>query len=234
VILLELGYNDLAFGVSDPNGLLDDLQSVIAGARAASPDVSVLVGNLVHRDPAVEGSNVASEISTYDSELPGELSSLSTPDSPLFTVDLASAYHAPQDTWDGLHPNSFGEFALAGAFASALSSDEGIGRPIPSSAIPAKVYTPAVAVPSGLAAAPAANHGVTLSWKHVFGASSYNLYSADLTLHQSLTLESQVGTDGVTLSGLAAGHTYQYAVSAAFGTLSSSARSGAVTVAVSP
>lgn len=222
IILVELGYNDLAFGALSPAGLINELQTFIQQARAAKPNVAIFVGNVVHRDPATTSPNIETDITTYDDDLPGAVSSLSTTTSPIVVVDDDSQYPTPQDTYDGLHPNNVGEYAIAGAFADSLSVNAGIGEPIPAKAIPTTVVYPRLTTPTGLTAIATAPGTITLTWHHVFGATTYGLYHADLTQGQQLTLSPfGVEADGDVLTGLTPGDRYQFALSSQFGPASS-------------
>ncbi len=230
VILVELGYNDLAFGVHTPAGLVDELGTFVQNARAANPNVTVVVSNVVHRDPGTTSATIETAITTYDGDLPAAIAGLSTSGSPVYLADVDSQYPTPQDTYDGLHPNNVGEYAIAGAFATSLSADAGIGAPIPASVIPTSVVVPPLATPTGLTAVASAGGTVTLTWNHAFGATAYDLYAADLTKGQALTLSSStVGADGIVRTVLYHGDTYEFAVSSEFGS-SSGSTSSPVTV----
>lgn len=101
------------------------------------------------------------DINAYNVLLQLDVPSWSTAASPVHYVDVQTPYQCRPETCpdghDGLHPNSLGEYHIAGAFAGVLSSQFGVvAAPFSSpSTGPARVVTmptnvKTVAVPEGL------------------------------------------------------------------------------------
>ncbi|GII76289.1 hypothetical protein Sru01_12710 [Sphaerisporangium rufum] len=127
-LMVALGFNDLAWGVSGPGALLADLAGFLDAARAAEPGMRLLVANVVHRTPLAGRPQIARDIAAYNRRLPAVLAGLSTPRSPLTLVDLAARYDPFRDSYDGVHPNASGELKIAAAFAAAYTAAPGPGR----------------------------------------------------------------------------------------------------------
>jgi hypothetical protein len=72
-LLVELGFNDLGWGVSNAAGLTADVKTLIANARAAKPNIKVLVANVIHRTPLANLPNLDSLISSYNNGLAAAL-----------------------------------------------------------------------------------------------------------------------------------------------------------------
>ncbi|NYD59001.1 lysophospholipase L1-like esterase [Nocardioides marinisabuli] len=219
-LLVELGFNDLAWGVSDPAGTVSSLRELIKNARAAKPNIRILVANVPQRSALASQPALPEKILQYNSLLPSALSSLSTSTSPVQLVNLASAYDQSIDSYDGLHPNVRGEAVIAKAFADRLRGDFGVGNyygAVPSS-LPADL-TPAAPETVSVARS---GRKLVVSWPHVFGAGGYTLYSRDVTLGESFkAYPYPVGADSWTEKMVPAGHTIAFAVKTERGTYAS-------------
>jgi hypothetical protein len=99
-----------------------DIETFCLRARAANPDVQLLVANVVHRTPLREHPNLAADVALYNRRLPGRLAALSTSRSRVVLVDVARDYEPHRDTYDGVHPNDSGEIKIAKAFAGAYTA----------------------------------------------------------------------------------------------------------------
>ncbi|MFI5712430.1 SGNH/GDSL hydrolase family protein [Kribbella sp. NPDC051620] len=213
-ILLELGFNDLGWGISDPNGLWTDLQTFIREARAARPDLNFLVANVTQRTPLGSNPGLPAAISSYNSILANSLSTLSTAGSTVALVDIDGPMGVA-DTYDGLHPNGVGEYKIAKAFATVLSSRFGLGGAFP--AIPATVTDLRPAAPTGVQAV-ATDAGITISWNHSFGVSGYWLYQRNVTVNGAWERSAiQIPADTWKITWVFRSHTYEFKVAAAHG-----------------
>src|SRR4051794_13084262 len=99
---------------------------------------------------------------------------MSTAASPVHLVDIDGHFNENTDTYDGLHPNVRGEYAIAQAFANTLFAHTcigGIHNGVPAS-IPGNL---AVGTPSTITATPVGDK-IKVSWSHVFGASAYEFF----------------------------------------------------------
>jgi lysophospholipase L1-like esterase len=212
-LLVELGFNDLAWGVNDPAGLLADLRSLIASARSARPDVRILVANVPHRTPLAQQPNLPAVISNYNALLAGSVAGMSTSSSPVLLTDIDGPYDENRDTYDGLHPNVRGEYVIAKAFADTLFGNFWFGGTygaVPDS-VPGELL---VGVPGTVTATPT-DDKLFFSWSHVFGAAGYLLYQRDATAGQAFQpAVLPIGADSWTADLLPAGHRIEFYVRA--------------------
>ena len=211
-LLVELGFNDLGWFVSGPQGTADSLREFITNARAAKPDVRILVANVVHRSPLGDSNpDLPQKITDYNGLLPALVSSVSTSQSPVALVDLDGAYDYTTDSYDDLHPNVRGEYVIARAFANALANRFSLGAAwadLPGS-MPADLHpsppTAVQVVRSG--------DGLQISWTHSFGAGGYRLFTRDVTKGDGFQPSYYaIGADDWTSANLPAGHVFEYYV----------------------
>lgn len=217
-LLVELGFNDLAF-LNGPSGALADAKSMIDNARAADPSVKILLANVVTRTPLCGYPTLNSTITSFNASLAAAIPGWSTSKSPVRLVDISSGYDPAADSYDGLHPNGVGEYVIADAFSTALASDFGVGTvpgPPPSS-VPGITLTTPASVKASIAST-----GVLLQWSHVYGASGYKIFERDITGNPSplpafTELPLALPGDHWYAGWGTVGHTYQYEVAAARG-----------------
>ncbi len=227
-LLIELGFNDLAF-LNTPSGTVADAKTLIDNARAVDPTVKILIANVVTRTPLCGFDNLNSAIATYNSDLAAAVPGWSTSKSPVRLADISSGYDPNTMTYDGLHPNGLGEYEIADAFSTALASDFGFGSvpgPPPGSVPGITLTTPATMSTS------IASTGVLLQWSRVYGASGYKIFERDITGNLSplpafSELPLPLPGDHWYSGWGTVGHTYQYEVAAARGTTETSPSSPA-------
>lgn len=215
-LLVELGFNDLGWGVNQPAGVLNDLEWFIFHARAAKPDIKILVANVPHRTPLEVNPNLPAMISNYNSLLANRVPQLSNAVSPVALVDIDGPFDENRDAYDGLHPNVRGEYVIAKAFADRLAAGFGLGTPltIPAS-LPANL---APGAPAGISAAPV-DDKIRVSWSHVFGATGYQFWQRDLTTGSAWQKgQLDIGADSWTADLLPAGHRMEFQVRTTRGT----------------
>ncbi|WP_169946704.1 GDSL-type esterase/lipase family protein [Microbispora sp. H11081] len=216
LLMVALGFNDLAWGVSGPERLLTHVGEFVRRAREARPDLRFLVADVVRRTPLPHLPHLPEIVETYNARLPGVLAALSTPCSPVVHVGLAAVYDPHADTYDGLHPNSVGEFKIAKAFADAYSRAFQGGRLDFATPVPADAEPLPIRAPGGIAVAV---RGATarISWSRVFGASGYWLDLRDVDAGSGFERSPlPIGACGCDLR-LRGGGTYEARVSAARG-----------------
>lgn len=186
-VLVELGFNDLGWWVSDANGLWADLQVFLTGlqnaAAASGRTIRVAVATVPQRSPIAGRDDLPPAIDAYNALLRSRLGelALTRPGLSLALADLAAAYDYRTDAYDGLHPGVRGEYVIAGVFARTLNTTWGLGG-VPA-AIPAAGDLDAplpLTQPGSLTAVPEAN-GVRLTWAHTFGTGGYRLYQRNVT-----------------------------------------------------
>lgn len=148
-LLILLGFNDLGWFVSGPDGLIGNLGQLVENAREAKSDIKLLIGNVVDR-VFIEGrQDLVDNTKTYNEQLRNTLPSWFRWESPLAYIDVNSNYNCRPggcpDGYDGLHPNAMGEYHIAQAFARSLKADFGFTGDdfvVPASAEPRVVSTP--------------------------------------------------------------------------------------------
>lgn len=208
VLLIELGFNDLAFGVGSPEQTLQNLRTLVARARSSTPDIKVVVSSVPQRTPLNNLPQLPATIQSYNAGLPSTLASLSTTQSPVVLANLGAVWQPSTDTYDGLHPNVAGEYKIAKVFADALASQR-IGRPF--GAIPTSM--PADIVPAAPASIDVTREGtdVRVQWSHSFGASGYRLYYRSVTNGQDFQpYVYDIPADGWIEANMPAGHEWQF------------------------
>lgn len=220
-LLVELGFNDLGWGVSGPQGTVDSLRELVVNARAANPDIKILMANVPQRSPLESQPGLPDKISTFNQLLPSMASSVTTTRSPVSVVDFNAPYSYSSDSYDGLHPNVRGEFVIAKAFADALSSRLGVGSGY--GAIPTSI--PSDLTPSAPTGLTTQKIGMNLrvAWDHRFGVSGYRLFRRNVTTNSAwIEYTYAIAADSWTDTALAAGQTYEFKIRSARGDWSSS------------
>lgn len=214
-LVIALGFNDLAFGTSVTDTQAN-LSSIIAAVRRGNPNVHVVVTTVIQRTPLAGWPNINAGSSQYNAALPSYTASISTPTSPVTVADVAAAYNASTMSWDGLHPNSIGEFVIAKAVSNALQlTGLGSGWNLP---IPSTVDSIALATPTlTLTNTPS---GVKLSWNHIYGADGYYIYTVDGAGTQT-KLPLAIPWDSYVDHNVYTGKTYAYRITAARGSVES-------------
>ncbi|WP_328504723.1 GDSL-type esterase/lipase family protein [Streptomyces sp. NBC_00457] len=158
-LLVEFGFNDIGWlfvGVE----LVDTMEDFIANARAANPNVRIVLANVPHRT------------TDYNAALAKAIPEWDTDASPVALADVDGAYGCDPNatTYDGLHPNALGEYRIARALGTTLHDEFGIGSAAPS--VPDTLPTRQIATPTSLQF-DGTQQGVTVTWPKVFGAPSY-------------------------------------------------------------
>ncbi|MFD1370867.1 fibronectin type III domain-containing protein [Actinoplanes sichuanensis] len=209
-LLVSLGFNDLGWGVSTPDGLVSDIQTLITEARASKPDIRILVANVIQRSPMSNLPDLPRITDEYASKLAPKLDSLNTAASPVRLVDIKSQINSGLHTYDGLHPNGVGEFRIARAFANVLNSSFSLGNVF--GTIPASVPDLAPTTPAWIRAVTTTS-GIKVTWEHSFAASGYWLYQRDATVGGTFTRSAlQIPADSWHVGWLDSGHRYEFYV----------------------
>ncbi|KAJ9133411.1 Fibronectin type III domain protein [Pleurostoma richardsiae] len=176
-VLLLLGFNDLGWFVNGPDGLIDDMDLIVSRARAAKPDVNLLVGNVVQRSFIGGREDLVENTITYNNDLLTAVLvwKIGSSSSAISYVDVAGNYACSPDSctdgYDGLHPAAIGEFHIAQEFANVLRDDFKIlGSDFSVPTPPARAIVP----PSGFAVQ-AVPEGILSSWSQVHNARGYNI-----------------------------------------------------------
>jgi lysophospholipase L1-like esterase len=177
-LLVGLGFNDLGWFVSGPEGTLDSMRTLVDEARAAKPDIRFALANVPQRTRMDGREDLPRNTDAYNAMLAGAIPSWSTPSSPVALVDWRGGYACEldgcPDGYDGLHPNASGEYKIARAFERTLHDSYGLGATVPP--LPGTIPARPTPVPDHVVAA-ATPGGVTVTWDAVFGAYGYTVRS---------------------------------------------------------
>ena len=230
-LLVELGFNDLGWGVNDPAGLLNDLEWFIYHARAAKPNIKIAFADVPHRTPIEVQPDLPAKITEYNNLLAARIPQLTSVASPLTVVDVDLALDELGDTYDGLHPNVRGEYAIAKAFGDRLLTGLAFGTPFGS--IPATLPAPlAPGAPTSITATPV-DDKIKVSWSHVFGATGYEFWQRDATAGGAWQKgQFEIGADSWTADLLPAGRRMEFQVRTTRGTRQVSAPSATASATV--
>ncbi|WP_159104821.1 GDSL-type esterase/lipase family protein [Plantactinospora sp. BB1] len=229
-LLVELGFNDLGWGVSDPDGLIADMRTLIANARAAKSNIRILVASVPQRTPLDIQPDLGTKISAYNAKLGPALQALNTTTSPVRLVDITTGYDPYADAYDGLHPNPAGEHKIARAFANVLWNQFRVGAlyNIPSGSTPSLVPTK----PDWIRAT-STTSGIRLEWQHSFGAGGYWFYQRNATIGEAFSrLPLQIPADSWGVNWVVPGHRYEFYVVATRGDAYASAPSAVTSATV--
>lgn len=193
LLLVGLGFNDMGWFVSDADGTIASMKTLVDQARAAKPDIDIALANVPQRTAIGGREDLPIKTATYNDILEHEIPLWDTAVSPVWLVDWAGNYSCGVDScpagYDGLHPNALGEYQIAHAFELALHRRWGIGGSVPD--VPAAVPARPTPTPSNVQAV-TASFGVTVTWDKVFGARGYTVRSR--VVGQDWT-ESSVGVN---------------------------------------
>lgn len=178
VLLVGLGFNDMGWWVSGPDGTLASMKSLVDNARAAKPNLRFALANVPQRTKIDGRDDLPANTDTYNRMLAGAIPTWSTSTSPVKLVDWRGSYGCEVSScpagYDGLHPDAMGEHQIAGAFARTLHHGYFLGTSVP--VAPAAVPSRATPTPSGVSAA-AGPGGLVVTWNPVFGAYGYTVRS---------------------------------------------------------
>lgn len=177
-LLVLLGFNDLGWFVSGPEGLIADMSELIGNARKAKSDIKIVLGNVVDRSFISGRQDLVDNTIAYNALLPENVKGWSNSESPVIHVDVNANYNCRPascpDGYDGLHPNSLGEYHIAEAFAREIKASFGFDGPdfeVPSNPEPRNISTPTnvrtASYPEGL----------RTDWDYIKAARGYDIRS---------------------------------------------------------
>ncbi|QKX59188.1 uncharacterized protein TRUGW13939_06320 [Talaromyces rugulosus] len=177
-LLVLLGFNDLGWFVSGPEGTLASIKSIVDESRAANPNINIILGDVVQRSAIDFRADLPVITDQYNALLRAAVPKWNTAVSPVAMAFVRDTYgcetQACPSGHDGLHPNALGEFQIARAFSLALVYGFGIGTD--SLSIPASVSGRPNPVPLNVMAY-ASPYGITVTWFKVYGARKYGVRS---------------------------------------------------------
>ncbi|WP_206508055.1 fibronectin type III domain-containing protein [Streptomyces chrestomyceticus] len=176
LLLVGLGFNDMGWFVSGPEGTLESMKELVDEARSAKPDLKFALADVPQRTRIGGREDLPRNTDTYNSMLRAAIPRWSTDRSPVELVDWRGNYDCEVDGcpagYDGLHPNALGEYQIARAFELTLHDKFHLGKSVPP--VPGDIEPRPTPVPAGVAATSGPG-GITVSWDPVFGAYGYTV-----------------------------------------------------------
>jgi acyl-CoA thioesterase-1 len=126
VVLMMFGTND-TWSNKSTQSILDAYSVVLTDLRAVNPKVIMFVAQITPLNPA-GCTTCETNVQNLNAQIPAWASSMSTTDSPVFVVDVHSAFTAAAYTpgsaytIDGVHPNPAASALIADKWYTALVS----------------------------------------------------------------------------------------------------------------
>jgi hypothetical protein len=181
-----MGFNDIGW-LGAGAGLVDTMKDFIDNARAANPNVGIVLANVPQRTTLGDANpDLPKRITEYNWALAKKIPTWDTDTSPVALVDLDAAMSCdPTATicataYDGLHPNQVGEYRIAQSFTVALHEEFGAGSEALVPPLSGSDSQRSVATPTDLKF-DGTQQGVTVTWPKVFGAHGYDVQWRDIT-----------------------------------------------------
>ncbi|OHW95388.1 fibronectin type III domain-containing protein [Colletotrichum incanum] len=173
-VLVMLGFNDMGWGVAGAEGTLVAMRQLIDRARTDKPNIKFTIANVSQRTPVNGTEKLIPMIDRYNQLLQISVRKWGTQESPVELVEIRDGYNCFRGSYDGLHPNAFGEYQIARAFSQSLVRGYAIGTH--NLNIPREIPERPTSVPTNVVAE-AVSYGVALTWNSVYGALGYDVRS---------------------------------------------------------
>lgn len=176
LLLVMLGFNDLGWCVSGPEGTLENMMKFITNARSAKSDLNFAVANVLQRSPLAGHPELPNWTSRYNTMLQTAIRNESSSESQIELVEIEQNYGNVPDhcegTCDGLHPNSLGEYQIARAFGLTLHQAYKIGDQVLK--VPHYIPPRPIHVPKNVRAC-GVPYGIRFAFDAVYGARGYDV-----------------------------------------------------------
>lgn len=119
IVLMHFGTNDIWRLRPGPQPILDAYSTILKQLRAANPEVTLLVAQLIPMTPKT-CRDCIDDVAALNAAIPEWVELNSTERSPVITVDQWTGFDVRADTGDGVHPNGSGTAKLAANWFTAL------------------------------------------------------------------------------------------------------------------
>ena len=116
--IILLGSNDISRGASGTT-LVSSLGSVIDTLQADNPNVRIYLSTMIPRN----GTAFDTEIPAANALFPDLATSKTTATSTVSVIDVYDGFSISDHTYDGIHPNSQGEYLVATKLAAGMGLD---------------------------------------------------------------------------------------------------------------
>lgn len=87
-----LGFNDMGWFYSDAPGTIDSVDTFVANARAANPNIKIALANVPQRSFIGGREDLVEDTEVYNQLLPEYIASWTTEQSPIYLVELEENY----------------------------------------------------------------------------------------------------------------------------------------------
>ncbi len=191
VVVEMLGINDLVAGGRPPATVAADLRGFVADARAADPEIDVVLGEVTQ--------TWAGGVADYNALLHQVASDLNTPTARVVVAETADGFRRKRDTYDGSHANARGEVRISAAIGDALA-DIGLGSPA-TRPLPQVPVGPRTAV--RLTGKVRRGRVLKLAWTASPGASAYRVLMRRPAVSKKWRRVEETARRRMTLRGLA-------------------------------
>ncbi|CAM1508852.1 Fc.00g025910.m01.CDS01 [Cosmosporella sp. VM-42] len=212
-VLVELGFNDLGWFASGPEGLLQNMKTLIDSARGAKSDIKFAIANVPHRTMIGGREDLINNTDIYNDLLAEVVPDWDSEESPMELVHFRENYRCEVEDcpagWDGLHPNELGEYTLAQAFSTALHTRYGIGKGVLE--VPAKIPPRECPTPGNLKTT-GAPYSIAVTWDKVYGARGYRVKDKNSTSGIWVEAPYMISTARYVTNWVDKGETWKYAV----------------------
>jgi hypothetical protein len=179
-LLVLLGFNDLAWHnpATADQDLMVNMEELVKRVRAIRPTAKFAIGNVPLR--ASTDGDLPARIEAHNKRLADAIPTWSTEMSPIGLVQVQEGYSCGGGAclagFDGLHPNTLGEYQIAHAFSRVLSKGFGLGNGELTIPNPADMPVRPISIPRNIRAVTGAT-GINVTWDKVYGARGYDIQS---------------------------------------------------------
>jgi lysophospholipase L1-like esterase len=104
-LLVELGFNDMGWFITDTQETLENTVTFINNARSANPNIKMAIANVPQRSFIGGRADLITKTDNYNATLPGLLNSMYTDESPIYMVQF-------RENYDCMHHHFFGLLLL--------------------------------------------------------------------------------------------------------------------------
>jgi hypothetical protein len=116
IVLVHLGTNDVGYGKSIDEAL-DRLGGIIDTLRHHNPSIVIFLAKLISSTRSWN-----SRLPEFNDRIPEVCLNSCTDFSPVIMVDHNSGFDPAEDTFDGVHPDSSGEYKMAQKWSDAIEN----------------------------------------------------------------------------------------------------------------
>lgn len=102
-LLVEQGFNDMGWFISDAQGTLNNMVTFINNARSGNPNIKMAIANVSQRSFIGRRDDLITKTEDYNAALPGLLNSMYIGQSPIYLVQFRENYDCIYQLFSELH-----------------------------------------------------------------------------------------------------------------------------------